>query len=80
MKSITYPQNPVTIMLIQHCCALTQLQQEQSLHEESLIAGGAAHVFCGVNGSVVVGGSSPLLVVTLTSTGIAAPVLRLNSR
>jgi hypothetical protein len=59
---------------------LTQVQQEQSLHDESLIAGGAAHVFCGAYGNVVDAGSSPLIVVALTSTGIEAPVLRLKTR
>ena len=57
-----------------------QVQHEQSLHDESRIAGGAAHVFWGVYGCVVVAGPSPFNVVALTSTGIAAPVLREKTR
>jgi hypothetical protein len=56
------------------------VQHEQSLQLESLTVGGAAHVFCGVYGIVVVTGASLLNVVALTRTGIAAPVLRLKTR
>ena len=57
-----------------------QLQHEQSLQLESRIAGGAAQVFCGVYGSVVVGGAGTFSVVDFTSTGIAEPVLRERGR
>jgi hypothetical protein len=57
-----------------------QVQHEQSLQLESLIVGAAAHVLYGSYGSVGVGASSPLFVVIFTSTGIAEPVAKRNSR
>lgn len=70
----------VYVMRKLHLRPSAQVQQEQSLHEESRMVGGTAHVFCGVYGSVVVAGPSPLIVVAFTRTGIAAPVLRLKTR
>lgn len=59
---------------------MLQLQHEQSLQLESRIGGGALQVFCGVYGSVIVGGAGKLSVVDLTRTGIAEPVLKLKGR
>jgi hypothetical protein len=55
-------------------------QHEQLLQLESRIAGGAVQVACESHGTVEVAGASPVTVVCLTSTGMAAPVASLNTR
>ena len=54
-------------------------QHEQSLQLGSRIVGGAAQVAYAPHGTVVVG-ASPVSVVCLTSTGMAAPVASLKGR
>jgi hypothetical protein len=56
------------------------VQHEQSLQLESLVVGGFAHTFCESYGKSANSGPLPGNVVALTNTGIAAPVLKLNTR
>lgn len=60
--------------------SLVYRQHEQSLQLESRIVGGAVQVACEFHGTVVVAGASPVIVVCLTKTGIAAPVASLKTR